>query len=101
MNRGRMIVLVMAVACAGLAMMLMKSMVKGPKTKVVNREVSKIHVLVAKTDIVLGGRVKSQDLKWQPWPGSGAKGVTSPKDVNPKPSRNLPDRLQESRLACR
>ncbi|MCF6199366.1 MAG: Flp pilus assembly protein CpaB [Hyphomicrobiaceae bacterium] len=74
MNRGRMIVLVMAVACAGLAMMLMKSMVKSPRTKVVNREVSKIHVLVAKTDIVLGGRLKSQDLKWQPWPGSGAKG---------------------------
>jgi len=69
-----MIVLVMAVACAGFAMMLMKSMVRGPRTKVVNREVSKIHVLVAKTDIVLGSRIKQHDLKWQPWPGSGAKG---------------------------
>ena len=74
MNRGRMIVLLMAVASAGLAMMLMKSMTRRPTTKIVNREVSKIQVLVAKDDIALGGRIKSHDLKWQPWPASGASG---------------------------
>ena len=74
MNRGRMIVLTMAVICAGLAMMLMKSMVKRPTTKIVNREVSEIQVLVAKTDIGLGERLKPGDLKWQPWPKSGASG---------------------------
>ncbi len=74
MNRGRIIVLAMAVACAGLAMLLMKNMVKSPRTKIVKQEVSEIQVLVAKTDIGLGGRIKSRDLKWQPWPGSAARG---------------------------
>ncbi len=88
MNRGRMIVLVVAVACAGLAMILMKSMVNGPRTKVVKREVSKVHVLVAKAEIVLGHRVKATDLRWQPWPGSGAKGYIT-KRGNPKAIREF------------
>ncbi len=74
MNRGRIMVLVMAVAAAGLAMLLMKNMVKRPTTKIVKQEVSEIQVLVAKTDIGLGGRLKSTDMRWQPWPGSAAKG---------------------------
>jgi pilus assembly protein CpaB len=83
MNRGRIIVLVMAVACAGLAMLLMKNMVKAPRTKIVKQEVSEIQVLVAKTDISLGKRLKPRDMKWQPWPGSAAKGYIT-KRRNPK-----------------
>lgn len=83
MNRGRIIVLAMAVACAGLAMLLMKNMVKKPRTKIVKQEVSEIQVLVAKTDIGLGGRLKSQDMKWQAWPGSASKGYIT-KKRNPK-----------------
>ena len=83
MNRGRIIVLVMAVACAGLAMLLMKNMVKGPQTKIVKQEVSEIQVLVAKADIGLGGRLRPHDMKWQPWPGSAAKGYIT-KRRNPK-----------------
>ncbi len=79
MNRGRIIVLVMAVVCAGLAMMLMKNMVKGPRTKIVRQEVSKVEVLVAKVDIGLGGRLRSRDMKWQAWPGSAAKGYITRK----------------------
>ena len=85
MNRGRIIVLVMAVACAGLAMLLMKNMVKGPQTKIVKQEVSEIQVLVAKADIGLGGRLRPHDMKWQPWPGSAAKGYIT-KGRNPKRS---------------
>jgi len=83
MNRGRMIVLAMAVVCAGLAMLLMKNMVKGPRTKIVKQEVSEIQVLVAKADIGLGGRLKSRDMKWQPWPGSASKGYIT-KNRNPR-----------------
>lgn len=74
MNRGRMIVLAMAVVCAGLAMLLMKNLVKTPRTKIVRQEVSEIQVLVAKANIGLGGRLKRGDMKWQAWPGSAAKG---------------------------
>ncbi len=83
MNRGRIIVLGLAVACAAIAMLLMKNMVKAPRTKIVKQEVSEIQVLVAKADISLGGRLKSHDMKWQPWPGSGARGYIT-KRSHPK-----------------
>ncbi len=86
MNRGRIIVLAMAVVSAGLAMMLMKNMVKGPQTKIVKQEVSEIQVLVAKRDISLGARLKPSDLKWQAWPGSAAKGYIT-RQRNPKAIR--------------
>ena len=88
MNRGRIIVLLLAVASAGLAMMLMKNMVKAPKTKVVSREVSEIEVLVAKNDIPLGARVAAKDLKWQPWPGSAADGYITRK-ANPRAMQKM------------
>ena len=77
MNRGRIIVLFLAVGCAGLAMLLMKNMVNtngGAKRVIVNREVSEIQVLIAKGDIKLGAKVKAGDLKWQPWPKSASHG---------------------------
>lgn len=83
MNRGRTFVLLLAVACAGLAMFMMKNLVKSPATRVVKQEVSEIQVLVASTDITLGELVKANTLKWQPWPGSSATGYIT-RQSNPK-----------------
>jgi pilus assembly protein CpaB len=74
MNRGRTLVLLLAVVCAALAMFMMKNLVKAPKTKVVTQEVSETQVLVAKSDITLGAAVGSNDLDWQAWPASAASG---------------------------
>jgi pilus assembly protein CpaB len=74
MNRGRTLVLLLAVVCAALAMFMMKNLVKAPKTKVVTQEVSETQVLVAKSDIALGAAIGTKDLDWQAWPASAASG---------------------------
>jgi pilus assembly protein CpaB len=88
MNRGRTIVLLLAVVCAALAMFMMKNLVKSPKTKVVTQELSETQVLVAGSDINLGEPVKGNSLKWQPWPASSSSGYIT-KQSNPRAAEEL------------
>jgi pilus assembly protein CpaB len=88
MNRGRTLVLLLAVVSALVAMFMMRNLVKAPRTRVVTQEVSETQVLVAGNDITLGETVKMNVLKWQPWPSSAAGGYIT-KASNPRAAEDL------------
>jgi pilus assembly protein CpaB len=69
MRRARLIVFAIAILAAGLAAMLANGFLGGrTKTKLVEKEINTVEVLVARKAIGLGERFKAADFGWQPWP---------------------------------
>lgn len=88
MNSARIVVLGIAVVAAGGAAFLAKNMVGTPSTTVVEREISEVQVLVAKTNIRLGDAVTPTSLRWQAWPKDSAKGYIT-RQVAPRAIEKL------------
>ncbi|MFO1173501.1 MAG: Flp pilus assembly protein CpaB [Hyphomicrobiaceae bacterium] len=73
MRRARLIVFAIAILAAGMAALLANGFLGGrTKTKVLEKEINTIDVLVARKAIGLGERFKAADFGWQPWPKSAA-----------------------------
>lgn len=73
MNRSRVIVLVAAVVAAGLAALLMRSLLGGGTEKskaAVAPQIPMMDVLVAASDIPAGTPLQPTSARWQPWPKS-------------------------------
>lgn len=73
MNRSRVIVLVAAVVAAGLAALLMRSLLGGGTEKskaAVAPQIPMMDVLVAASDIPAGTPLQPISARWQPWPKS-------------------------------
>ena len=79
MNRGKKLVLGIAIIAAILAALLAKGMIRKPETKVVEREIAESHILVAARTIKLGDAVNPGHFKWQPWPRNAATGYINKK----------------------
>jgi pilus assembly protein CpaB len=72
MKRARVIVLALALVAALGAALIARAIVSGtPQIQRVETTVGATDVLVAATNIGLGDRVRSSDLKWQQWPVEG------------------------------
>ena len=86
MRRARLLVFAIAIVAAGLAAMLANGFLGGTKTKtkLVEKEINTVEVLVARKEIGLGERLKAADIGWQPWPKSAVseKGYIS-KETSP------------------
>lgn len=73
MRRARLIVFAIAILAAGMAALLANGFLGGrTKTKLVEKEINTIDVLVARKAIGLGERFKAADFGWQPWPKAAA-----------------------------
>jgi pilus assembly protein CpaB len=75
MNRARIIVLIIAVAAAGIAVKLMRSINVPPPAQVIVQEAPKIEtdqVLVATAPIAAGQKLSGQNIGWHEWPASAA-----------------------------
>lgn len=70
----RLLVLGVALACAGLAALIASNMLGAPKAVQVVQQVAidQVDVLVASRDIGLGDRITASDVKWAPWPKNAA-----------------------------
>ena len=71
-KQARLVVLAIAIAAAVGAFMIAKGMMGETRERTVIKQVSSVHVLVARTEIKLGDIVKQENLRWQPWPESAA-----------------------------
>ncbi len=91
MRRARLLVFAIAIVAAGLAAMLANGFLGGTKTKtkLVEKEINTIEVLVARKEIGLGERLKAADIGWQPWPKSAVseKGYIS-KETSPNAEKD-------------
>ncbi len=75
MRRARLLVFAIAIVAAGLAAMLANGFLGGTrtKTKLVEKEINTVEVLVARKEIGLGERLKAADIGWQAWPKIGRR----------------------------
>ena len=68
MNRTRILGLGIAVAAGVGALLISKNLIKAPSLQIVERQISDVEVLVAKSDIFIGEAVGSGNMVWQAWP---------------------------------
>lgn len=88
MKKGQLMVLGVAlVAAVGAGVMLLKIVNREPERQVVEIEAPKArmgHVLVASTDIPMGGTVTADKLRWQEWPEDGVSSAFITRENNPE-----------------
>jgi pilus assembly protein CpaB len=91
MRRARLLVFAIAIVAAGLAAMLANGFLGGTKTKtkLVEKEINTIDVLVARKEVGLGERLKAADIGWQAWPKTAVadKGYIT-KDAQPNAEKD-------------
>lgn len=84
MNLMRIIILVAAVAAAGLTALLVSSLVSSPDVAVEEKaKIPVIQVLVAARKIEIGDKLSEADLRWQEFPEPSVAAVYFTKDRNP------------------
>ncbi len=75
MKAARLVVLTIAVAAGGVAAMLAGRSAKQPAPKAAPAaKIATVDVLVAKSNISVGKRIKPGDVTWQPWPAEANTG---------------------------
>ena len=79
-----MVVLAIAIAAAAGAFIVAKGMMGDTRQRTVIKQVSSVHVLVARTQIKLGDIIKQENLRWQPWPENAALAGYVQKAQNPR-----------------
>jgi pilus assembly protein CpaB len=95
MKPARLVVLVVALAAGGIAAMLAGRSQKPVQIKQAPK-VATVEILVAKSDIPLGGKVSPDDVKWQPWPAAAATGNFIRKSDRPNAVEKLAGTIARS-----
>ena len=85
MNRSRIIVLVLAAACAGIAALLVRSLLGGgaEPVKAQTAQVASVGVLVASNNIEPGKAITQQMVHWQSWPKDSVDATFITSEANP------------------
>lgn len=89
MNLMRIIILVAAIAAAGLTAILVRSLVSAPETVEEKPAIPVNQVLVAARKIDIGAKLTEADLRWQEFPEPSIASVYFTKSRNPEAIREL------------
>jgi len=89
MTIARIVVLVLALAAGGIAMLLVGRSGSTPLPVLVQKS-DTVDVLVAKADIGIGHALGTQDIQWQPWPVTAMNGQYIRKSDNANALEQIP-----------
>jgi pilus assembly protein CpaB len=88
MKTARLVVLIVAVGAGGVAAMLAGRSQKPVEVKQAPK-VATVDVLVAKSDIPMGDKIKPDQLQWQPWPAGAGTGNFIRRNDRPNATEQL------------
>jgi pilus assembly protein CpaB len=96
MNRARIAVLAIALSAGGIAAYLVAGSDDKPAPAQPVAQLPTVDVLVAKSEIALGQKVKPEDLQWQTWPTATASGLFIRKNDRPNATTEITGSIARS-----
>jgi pilus assembly protein CpaB len=96
MNRARIAVLAIALGAGGIAAYLVSGSDERPAPAQPVAQLPTVDVLVAKSEIALGQKVKPEDLQWQTWPQATASGLFIRKNERPNATTEITGSIARS-----
>jgi len=96
MNRARIAVLAIALGAGGIAAYLVSGSDEKPAPMQPAAQLPTVDVLVAKSEIPLGQKVKAEDLQWQTWPAATASSLFIRKNDRPNATTEITGSIARS-----
>src|SRR5579871_1100287 len=96
MNRARIAVLAIALGAGGIAAYLVSGSDEKQAPAQPAAQLATVDVLVAKSEIPLGQKLKAEDLQWQTWPAATASSVFIRKNVRPTATTEITGSIARS-----